>query len=136
MTILPIIYITMKHYFKWDLDNLIYIWKSELDLPHTLALDEVSDEEYIKINKWYNISYSDWKLILEDTSGIELSEKKEECQTKILENYSRSDQANITWDSIVSWDDTEFVKMRTFINAMLDEFHVNWKDADFSWIFK
>jgi len=122
----------MKHYFKWELDNLTYIGKSELDLPHTFALDNLAQEDEAKITKWYSISYIDWALVLEDKSYIELSEKKLECQAKILENYSRSDQANITGDSIVSWDDTEFVKMRTFINAMLDEFHTNWKDADFS----
>jgi len=46
--------------------------------------------------------------------------------------YSYTDQQNITWDAIVSWDNTELEKMRVFVNAMLDELHTNWKDADFS----
>lgn len=93
--------------------------------------DNLTKEDITVLCQWW--TYSDWVVTPKQYTDEELLLwKKSECQTKILDNYSWSDQANITGDSITSWDSTEFDKMRTFINAMLTEFHDNWKDADFS----
>jgi len=125
----------MEHYFIGKLNDLKYIWTKLKGIEPISVTVNDENIDLNKINYWYTVKIVEWELTYEENDVVLkklLSEKKLECQTKILENYSRSDQANITGDSIVSWDDTEFVKMRTFINAMLDEFHTNWKDADFS----
>jgi len=118
----------MKHYFKWDLDNLKYIWKSDLDIKHTVAIDHLSDDDIEKIYKWYHIEYDDWQIVLADMSDIVLMEKKLECRNTILSNYSDIDQRNI----LMFGTDDDKTKMSTYIQSMLTEFKTNGKDADFS----
>jgi len=53
--------------------------------------------------------------------------KKKECREKIESKYKEHDQINV----LMSWTTTEKTKMKTYIEACLDEYRTKWKDADY-----
>ena len=111
------------------------MWLSDVKMTTiSLSLDEIKDTALSKILLWYRVSFSGWLFSFEDVTGIEVIKKKNECRKKILSKYSESDQINITWDSVISWNKEELIQMRTFINNMLSEFRLKWKNANYDWI--
>jgi hypothetical protein len=117
----------MKHFFKWELKDLIYIGKSDCDLPHGFSIDELTNTQLEQINLWYSISIVKGELVLADKSDIVKWIKKIDCRNKIESEYKEHDQINI----ILSWTEIEKTKMKTYIEACLDEYRTKWKDANF-----
>lgn len=133
-------------------DNKIYFWVEYSDAEIIDADDwqiralklwlwfynehnSITEDEYNKILSWYE--YIDWVLTETEYSinrknDLLKSIKKQECREKILTNYSETDQQNIQTEAIASGDNTELVKMKDFIFAMVTEYQTNWKDVDFS----
>ena len=60
----------MKHFFKWPLDNLIYIGKSKYNLPHTFSIDVISDKDYKKIKDWHTITVEKNSLLIIDNAWL------------------------------------------------------------------
>ena len=118
----------MKHYFKWPLDNLIYIWKSNLDIKTvTYKTNDISDNYLSKIRKGYTVKLIDGELSISDDNYIELNKKKKECRAKIEEKYKEHDQIN----TILFGTTEEKNTMKAYIKACLDEYKNKWKDANF-----
>jgi len=118
----------MRHFFKWPLDNLIYIGQSEITLPHTFAVSSLTDENLEKINEWYTVAESKGNLIITDNSDILLWKKKKECREKIESEYKQHDQIN----TLLFGTDKEITIMKTFIGEALEEFRANKQHANFS----
>ena len=75
----------MKHYFKWDVESLEYMWRSELDLPCVFFTTNLSEEEVEKIEKWYNVKIEKWNLVIEDLHWVEELEIEMELKRKVEE---------------------------------------------------
>lgn len=98
----------------------------------TFVTDKITENELEKILQWYRVSFVNNELILEDTWEILYNQKKKECKEVIISRYSSTDQDNINRRAAVTWDKTELIEMDDFINSVLEEFHTNWENADFT----
>jgi len=121
----------MKHKFKWNTNNLKYIWYTDLYIKNSvLELDTLSNEEIDKINNWYRIEYINWQLYLHDDDNILYKNKKEECKNIILWYYTETDQRN----TLMFWTEEERTIMADFIKEMIIEFRTNKENANYEWI--
>jgi hypothetical protein len=87
---------------------------------------EVSKNDKERIIKWDKFEIKNYILIFDEDDKL-LSKMKTECRNKIESEYKMHDQINI----ILSWTEIEKEKMKTYIEACLDEYRTKWKDANF-----